>query len=281
MSDHEPPIQWFPGHMAATLRRMETYLAAVDVIIEVIDARLPRLSANPALAEIAARRPWIRVFSRVDLADPTITAAWVASARTPERASMAIDGRQKGDLNQLVARVERMVDKIGTVRAMIVGIPNAGKSTVINGLVGRTVARVENRAGVTKSLQWFRVSKRMELLDSPGVFVPKIATETGQWMLALTGALPRERYDARAVIGRFHAYWLKRRGTAGIPSAELPTLQEFARARGFLRKGGELDLENATLQYLKVFNEAGFGRYSFEQPDSVEPLPEPAESEGA
>jgi len=266
MSDAEPHIQWFPGHMAATLRRMEERLEVVDVVVEIVDARLPRLSANPALEEIATRRPWVRVFSRADLADPTITAAWVESAKMAGRGSIAIDGKRQGDLKKLVMLVERMFHKQGTGRVMIVGIPNAGKSTVINGLVGRNVAKVENRAGVTKSLQWFKVSRRLELLDSPGVLMPKIETDTGQWMLALTGALPRERYDARTVIERFYRYWSQHRGTVGIPSEILPTLEEFAIARGFRRKGDQLDLENATRQYLKVFNEAGFGRYSFEVP---------------
>jgi ribosome biogenesis GTPase A len=268
MSDHESPIQWFPGHMAATLRRMEAQLAAVDIVIEILDARLPRLSANPRLEDFAARRSWVRVLSRADLADPSITEAWVASTRTSERAALAIDGRRKGDLGHLIEIVEGMVEKGGLGRAMIVGIPNAGKSTVINGLVGRKAARVENRAGVTRTLQWFRLSRHIELLDSPGIALPKIETEVGQWMLALTGALPRERYDARSVIERFHAHWLRCRGTAGIPSAVLPTLEEFAIAAGFRRKGDCLDLENAARRYLKVFNAAGFGRYSFETPES-------------
>jgi ribosome biogenesis GTPase A len=253
--------------MAATLRRMETQLAAVDIVIEILDARLPRLSTNPRLEEIATRRSWVRVLSRADLADPSITEAWVAAARTSERAALAIDGRRKGDLNLLVDLVEGMVEKPGLGRVMIVGIPNAGKSTVINGLVGRRAARVENRAGVTRSLQWFRLSRHLELLDSPGIALPKIETEAGQWMLALTGALPRERYDARSVIECFHAHWLQRRGTAGIPSAVLPTLEEFAITAGFRRKGDRLDLENAARRYLKVFNAAGFGRYSFEEPE--------------
>lgn len=268
MSDQEPHIQWYPGHMAASLRRMEERLNVVDVVVEIVDARLPKLSANPALEKIAVRRPWVRVFSRADLADPTITAAWVTQAAIEGRGSISIDGKRQGDLKKLVTLLEHSFEKKGTGRIMIVGIPNAGKSTVINGLVGRNVAKVENRAGVTKSLQWFRVSRRLELLDSPGILMPKIDTEQGQWMLALTGALPRERYDARTVIERFHRYWTATRGTAGIPSELLPSLEEFAEQRGFRRKGDQLDLENATRQYLKVFNEAGFGRYSFERPEA-------------
>jgi ribosome biogenesis GTPase A len=157
--------------------------------------------------------------------------------------------------------LDALADETGTTRAMVVGIPNTGKSSIINGLLRRTAAKAEDKAGVTRSLQWFRVRPKLEVMDSPGILVPKIATPEAQWQLALTGALPRERFDAEAVIGKF-AHWAQARGLDAVPE-----LEAFARARGFARRGGEIDLHNAAGAYLKDFGEAKFGRISFERPE--------------
>ena len=150
------------------------------------------------------------------------------------------------------------------MRAMVVGIPNTGKSSIINGLLRRTAAKTEDKAGVTRSLQWFRVRPKLEVMDTPGILVPKIATPQAQWQLALTGALPRERFDPEEIVERF-ARWAH----AERPKLNVPDLDTFARARGFARRGGELDLHNAAGAYLKDFNEGKFGRITFERPEAA------------
>ena len=146
------------------------------------------------------------------------------------------------------------------MRAMVVGIPNTGKSSIINGLLRRTAAKTEDKAGVTRSLQWFRVQPKLEVMDTPGILVPKIATPEAQWQLALTGALPRERFDAEDVVEHFVAWAREHR-----PQADVPDLETFARGRGFARRGGEVDLHNAAGAYLKDFNDGKFGRITFER----------------
>jgi ribosome biogenesis GTPase A len=148
------------------------------------------------------------------------------------------------------------------MRAMVVGIPNTGKSSIINGLLRRTAAKTADKAGVTRSLQWFRVQPKFEVMDTPGILVPKIASPAAQWQLALTGALPRERFDPEDVAARFAAWAHEERPAAGVPD-----LESFARARGFARRGGEIDLHNAAGAFLKEYGDAKFGRFSFERPE--------------
>jgi ribosome biogenesis GTPase A len=164
-----------------------------------------------------------------------------------------------------VQRIAPALERIaagGAMRAMVVGIPNTGKSSIINGLLRRTAARAEDKAGVTRSLQWFRVGPKLELMDTPGILVPKIATPQAGWQLALTGALPRERFDAEHVIAEFVA-WVRARRPDRVP----PDLTTFAESRGMTQRGGGFDLHNAAGAYLKDFGDGKFGRFTFEQPE--------------
>jgi ribosome biogenesis GTPase A len=164
-------------------------------------------------------------------------------------------------VNRARAELDRMLAGRGPARAMVIGVPNTGKSSLLNGLAKRAAAKTENKAGVTRQLRWFRVSPLLELMDTPGILVPKIPSEDAMWMLALSGALPRERYDAEDVIARF-ATWAQ----ANVPRLGVPDLETFARERGFLRRGDELDTRNAAGAYLRAFNDGKLGRISFEAP---------------
>jgi ribosome biogenesis GTPase A len=148
----------------------------------------------------------------------------------------------------------------GTARALIVGIPNAGKSSIINGLLKRSAAKTENRAGVTRQLQWFRLKPNIELMDTPGILVPKIATKSAQWKLAITGAVPRTHYEPEEVANAFHKW-----AVAHNPNTSAPDLETFASTR-FARRGGEVDYHNAAQSYIRALNEGTFGRFSFESP---------------
>jgi ribosome biogenesis GTPase A len=252
-------IQWFPGHMAASMRKMGERLALVDVVIAVVDARLPEASGNPLLDELAAKMPRLIVLAREDLADPQSTVNWQAWYEARGLQTIAINGKRQGDVGRVRAALLALTAARKTSRAMIVGTPNTGKSTLINGLLRRTAARVEDKAGVTRQLQWFRVAANLELMDTPGILVPRIASPQAQWMLALCGALPRERYDPEEVIAHFVAWAALER-----PQLRVPPLAEFAAARGFKRRGSDLDLHNAAGAFLKDFNDGKFGRITFE-----------------
>jgi ribosome biogenesis GTPase A len=260
MIDDSAVIQWFPGHMAQSMRKMAERVALVDVIIEVVDARLPSLSTNPFLDSVVGEKPRVMMLGREDLADPTLTGKWIAYEEQRGVRAIGVNGKQTGSVHHVLPILAEMTAGQKTLRAMVVGIPNTGKSTIINGLAKRTAARVENKAGVTRQLQWFRVSPTMEIMDTPGILVPKIATKEAQWQLALCGALPRERYDAEEVIARFNAWCIARKRD------NFPTLEVFARERGFLSKGNVVNLHNASSAYLKDFNDGKFGRITFEEP---------------
>ena len=256
-------VQWYPGHMVRAMRRIGEYLKLIDIVIEVIDARAPRSDANPMLDELIGSRERIVVLSRDDLADPHVTPRWVQWFAARGREAIAAETRQQQSVSRILAAVTALAKKrSGLSRVIVVGVPNSGKSSVINGLLKRAAAKTEDRAGVTRQLQWFRLGPTIELMDSPGILVPKIETAASQWKLALIGAVPRERYDPVEVAAEFHRWLLERHpGRAGVPD-----LAAFARARGFARRGGEIDEHNAAQSYIKAFNEGSFGRISLEAP---------------
>ena len=257
-------IQWYPGHMATAMRKLGERLAIVDVLVEVLDARLPRASSNPALDRLAARKPRLVILGREDLADPHATREWLAWHQAHGRTAIAVNGKDQGSVKRIAAELAAFVAEHGTTRAMVVGIPNTGKSSIINALLRRTAAKAEDKAGVTRSLQWFRVAPKLEVMDTPGILVPKIATPEAQWQLALTGALPRARFDPEEVVERFAAWSREHR-----PQTDVPALEAFARARGYARRGGDIDLHNAAGAYLKDFNDGKFGRITFERAEPV------------
>jgi len=254
-------IQWFPGHMVRAMRLLEERLALVDVVIEVLDARLPLMSSNPELDRIVGTRPRLVILGCEDLADPFATRRWLAWYAAQHRPAIAVDGRLQPSVNRARAELDRFVAGRGPSRAIVIGIPNTGKSSLINGLAKRTAAKTENKAGVTRQLRWIRANDQLEVMDTPGILVPKIPTAEAQWMLALTGALPRERYDPEDVVERFAAW-----AQLHVPKLKVPDLERFARARGFVRRGDEIDSHNAAGAYMRAFGEAKFGRITFEEP---------------
>lgn len=259
----EQVIQWYPGHMAAAMRRIGERMPLIDIVIEVIDSRLAHAGRNPMLDRVAGERPRLLVLTREDLADAAVTMRWLVHLRGCGHDIVAVNAKSPGSVKQVGVHLSQLAArKKRSQRAMAVGLPNSGKSTVINGLLRRSAARTEDRPGVTRATQWFRVAPLLELMDTPGILVPRIQTPQAQWMLAMTGAIPKERYDPQDVVDRFYR-WLEDR-TSG--RTKVPDLAAFARARGFLRRGNTVDMHNAAQSYIKDFNDGKFGRISLEEP---------------
>ncbi|MDQ2909386.1 MAG: ribosome biogenesis GTPase YlqF [Candidatus Eremiobacteraeota bacterium] len=255
-----PAIGWYPGHMATAMRRLREDMRAIDVVIEVADARLPRAGTNPALRRIAAERPRVLVLSRAQLAEVTLTQAWIAYYATQHRHAIAVDAKDRGGIVRLQNALAALAAGRKTVRAIVLGIPNAGKSTLINALAGRNVARAEDRAGVTRARQWFRVGP-LEIMDTAGVLVPKIASRDEQWKLALIGAVPRARFDAEDVALHFGRWYAQTYGSGAVPD-----LATFAQSRGFIRRGKMADMHNAAWAYLAAWSQGAFGPMTLEAP---------------
>jgi ribosome biogenesis GTPase A len=263
----ERTIAWYPGHMAKATRKIREYLRSIDVVVEVVDARIARSGRNPLLDELAAHRTRVVALNREDLADPMTTKRWLRHLSNLGTAAVAVDGR----VQRSVARVAAVIAGAsqsrpgGIARAMIVGVPNSGKSSIINSLLHRAAAKTENRAGVTGQAQWFRLSREIELMDTPGILPAKISSPTAQWKLAICGAVPRDRYDPAEVAAAFHG-WLMARS----PHSRVPDLPAFAARGGFMRGGGAIDYHNAAQSYIRAFNDGAFGRISLEFPDDPE-----------
>jgi ribosome biogenesis GTPase A len=256
-------IHWYPGHMARAMRKISEYLSLIDIVVEVVDARVVRSGRNPALDRLAGKRSRLLVLDRNDLADPHATKAWLNAFERGGIETLAVDGRSQQSAGRVRAALVRLAQaRKGVSRALVVGIPNSGKSSIINALLRRAAAKTEDRAGVTRQLQWFRLPPNVELMDTPGILVPKIASKASQWKLAICGAVPRERYDPEEVVRAFESW-----ATDYYPSRKIPSLDDFAAARGFVRRGGNVDHHNAAQSYVRAFNDGTLGRISFETPE--------------
>jgi len=257
----EATIAWYPGHMAKAMRRLSEDMHAIDVVVEVTDARVPLAGTNPTLTKVAGNRPRLLVLSREHLADPSTTATWLSYFHERGRTAIAVDAKDRHGVARLRAAFATLGAGRRNARAIVLGIPNAGKSTIINAIVGRNVARAEDRAGVTRARQWFRVGTGLEIMDTAGILVPRIETAEAQWKLALVGAVPRARFDAEDVVTRFYRY-----AHAAEPSAEIQDLETFATSRGFYSHGTVLNTHNASWAYIKDWGDGKFGRMTLESP---------------
>jgi|SRR5579871_750805 len=254
--------------MVQTTRRIREYLRIIDVVIEVVDARIPHSGRAPLLERLAAQRARFVALNKEDVADPATTRLWLDELARRGAQAIAIDGRKRGSVARLASAIEAFSRRDGraakVARAMIVGVPNSGKSTIVNALLRRAAAKTEDRAGVTRQTQWFRLAPNIEVMDTPGVLSPSVSAAAA-WKLAICGAVPHNRYDPAEVAGAFHSWLVERR-----PRTRVPDLQTFAAERGFVGRGGAIDYHNAARSYISGFNDGVFGRISLEDPDDAE-----------
>lgn len=269
-------IQWFPGHMKKAERMMEESLKLVDVVCEVADARIPRASRNPDLdVIIAGRKPRLLILNRADQADPAVTALWREYYRENGVAFLECDARSGRGVKGLSQALCALRQKQGTLRAMVAGVPNVGKSTFINKASGRKTAAVSDRPGVTRGKQWITVDSRLELLDTPGILWPRFEDEETGRYLAFTGAVKDDVLDtedlAAHLLLKLRADYpeaiARRYGVEPDPAAQgWELLEALARKRGFLMAGGAVNTERMAAVLLDEFRGGKLGRISLERP---------------
>jgi len=274
-------IQWYPGHMAKARRLVEQNLKLVDVVIELLDARVPRSSRNPVINKIIGDKPRLSVLNKADLADKNLTQIWARLLGTNGLCPV-VNSRTGQGLNKVpdavvnLARPKIKVTPSGRmrpVRCMIVGIPNVGKSLFINSLVRRKVTRTGNKPGVTKGQQWIRVNKRVELLDTPGILWPKFEDPEVGFRLAAIGAIKEEVYSIENVAVRL-IEWLETNYSGVLKEHyDLPgyegindMLEQLAHKRGFIISGGRVDIYKASVHILKEFREGKLGCFTLDLP---------------
>ena len=282
------PIQWFPGHMAKTKRMMRECLSEVDIIIELLDARIPYSSKNPEINSLINGKPKITVFTKSTLADPDMTAKWVDSYAKRGEKVVVIDSTTGAGIEKLADAVrELMAEKLERyhlkgmdgrkLKAMIVGIPNVGKSSLINRIAGNKKAKVEDRPGVTVDKQWVPTKIGFDLLDMPGVLWPKFEDQVVGENLAMTGAIRDQILDIEEIAmilcsrlmkvapDKFMArYKLTEEEVEGLDSYDLFEL--VGRKRGFLISGGEVNHKRCADVLLDEFRGGKIGRITLEGP---------------
>jgi len=303
-------LGWFPGHMNKARRQIKDALPEIDVVIEVLDARLPYSSANPMLAELTRHKPVLKILSRADLADPVRTDEWVAffdaQADTRALAITTTNTRELKKIPKLCHELAGAVRADRDVRVMVMGIPNVGKSTLINGLAGRKIAKTGNEPAVTKRQQKVRIDGRVALIDTPGVLWPKIEDQASAYRLAASGAIRDTaiEYTDVAIVAcaelakRYPAELTARYKLKALPTYEAPVveevdadgpkkpdflaiagydghaiLKEIAGKRGGLRPGGEVDLHRGAEVLLHELRDGRLGRVTLETPADIPPPP--------
>ena len=281
-------IQWYPGHMTKTIRQMQEDIKLVDLVIEIIDARVPVSSRNPDIDALASGKARLLILNKADLADEKENARWLRYFKDQGLVAVLTDARNRGSVKNLMPSItEACREKIERdrargmkerpIRTMVAGIPNVGKSTFINSFSGKAMAKTGNKPGVTRGKQWIRLGGKVELLDTPGLLWPKFEDRTVGENLALIRSINDQILDeedlALVLIKRLREGYpgkLALRYKAEETGTDLAYLEEIGRRRGCLRKGGEIDYGRAASILLDEYRSGILGRISLEKaPEKV------------
>jgi len=280
-------IQWYPGHMYKASKQIKETLPKVDVIIEMLDARIPYSSENPMLKSLRGKKPCIKILNKSDLADPEITHRWqayfeqehgvktLAICLAHGSANSADKIRQLPDLCRKLVPTNK--NRTKNIQTMIVGIPNVGKSTLINTLTGKAIAKTGNEPAITKAQQRINLGDGIVLLDTPGVLWPNIENKHTGYRLASTGAIKDTAMDyadvaffiAEYLLQKYPAELIERYKLDTLPSTELELLETIGKMRGCLRPGGRLDLNKSSTLFLNELRSGNLGRISLETPEMM------------
>ncbi len=276
-------IQWFPGHMASARKKVTETMGRIDVVVEVLDARLPEASCNPMIRELRLQRqrPCLKVLNKADIADPMATSAWLDYFNAQENVkAIAISCKKPGDAaivpKQCLTLAPHRGTRLKPLRMMVMGIPNVGKSTLINALLKRRAAKVGDEPAITKSQQDFELNERMTLIDTPGLMWPKIEHDSDGYMLAASHAIGRNAvmdeevavFLADVLLAHYPAQLAARYAFDVTGMDGIAVVEQVARQRGYRRKGGNDDLEKAALVLLQDYRSGALGRISLEMPAS-------------
>jgi len=293
-NENEKIINWYPGHMAKAKRQMQEDMRVIDVVVELVDARIPYSSKNPDVDAIASGKARVILLNKADMADPAVTAMWKTYYERKGYVAAAVNSRSGNGLSvvndciltacrEKIARDRSRGIKNRPLRAMIVGIPNVGKSTFINSFAGRAVAKTGNKPGVTKGKQWIRLNKNVELLDTPGILWPKFESAAVGRRIAWIGSVNDQILVTTEIAGQLLEFLTERYPDAvgryyGIDENTAPEecrgaelLSRVAARRGCLRKGGELDTERAAGLVVDDFRSVKLGLISLERPEDISP----------
>ena len=282
-------INWYPGHMAKAKRLIEENLRVIDVVIELVDARIPWSSTNPMISKLIGQKPSVLVLNKADLADPKVLHEWVQYYKREGRNVITLNSKDGKGVKQLIALVRSLAApklerwkarglKTRSVRTIILGIPNVGKSTLINKLTRRNAAKTADRPGETKGKQWVHLGGQLDLLDTPGVLWPKLENQVSAYRLAATGAISDTVFDMETVISSLlielsHYYPEELKGRFKLETIDAPPLaviEEIGRRRGCLVAGGTVDMEKAYKLILKEYREGKIGSISLDHLTDME-----------
>ena len=281
-------IQWFPGHMHLTRKAIAERIKDIDVVIEVLDARLPGSSANPLLAELTGHKPTVKVLNKQDVADPARTAAWLDWYNAqPGTRAVPLDASEPAPARRLIEACHFLAPGRGgmakPMRVLICGVPNVGKSTLINTLTDKRQAKTGDEAGITKLEQRITLADDFYLWDTPGMLWPRISVVESGYNLAASGAVGRNAYDEELValellrtLQRHYVPLLEARYKLGLPADEVAAmpddvlLEAIGRKRGAMMGGGRVNLQKAAELVITDFRTAILGRISLETPEEFE-----------
>lgn len=278
-------IQWFPGHMAKARRQVTEKIKLIDIVFELVDARIPMSSRNPMIDEIVSSKPRIVLLNKADKADDSITKQWIEYFKEQDIPAIAIDAQSGTGLKQITALskvlLKEKFDKMAAkgikpraIRALIIGIPNVGKSTLINRLAKRNITKTGDRPGVTTAQQWVKVGNELELLDTPGILWPKFEDQLVGQKLATTGAIKDTILNLQEVTvfalnflkEHYPKRLLERYNLNEIPEEIVPLFDEIGKKRGCMVSGGYIDYDKTSELIIREIRTDKLGKLSFETP---------------
>ena len=282
-------FQWYPGHMTKARRMMQENIKLIDIVVELVDARIPVSSKNPDIDDLARNKSRLIILNKVDMADPAVTAMWETFYQNKGFFVAKVNSRSGNGMKEVKSLIETACRekkerdrKRGIlnrpIRAMVVGIPNVGKSTFINSFAGKATAKTGNKPGVTKGKQWIKINKNVELLDTPGILWPKFEDQRVGLRLALIGSIKDEILNTTEMamefllfLGSAYPGLLKERYDIDDPALKAEMmLEKIGDLRGCLKKGNQVDVDKAALLVLEDFRSAKLGRISLEKPGEEE-----------